>query len=291
MRLFRSILYSNIWIAFIGCGITFFIQHSLGNDMPILVWVFIFIAIFIAYNAMRIWQMKDYNKELISEHHKFMISHKETLKWASLLALAICSICLFFLPIYSLLLLSIPAIISALYVFPIPVFGKKIELRKVPYSKAIWVAICWAFMSCIFPVSIISKSSLYSHYIWVYFGICAFYFWALTIPFDIRDQEQDQGNKLKTVYEIWGFNGIKKGVLLSFFICSLGLSYLFYFDQIAWTAYVSWGIGITTSIWVIFKTHSSKKDIWYDAILDGSILILPIVDVLLSCIETFIRNS
>jgi 4-hydroxybenzoate polyprenyltransferase len=140
-----------------------------------------------------------------------------------------------------------------LYIYSI----KKINLRQISGTKAIWISIVWTLIGIVIP-----KLTLYS-FSWSdlhYFIL----FLALTIPGDLRDSDFDN-TEMKTIPQVFGDQNAN---LLFYFLMTSFLVFNFLFNQIDII-----GIGLVLIFLPIFF---SKNIPFRHELMDGVLLILGI---------------
>ena len=111
--------------------------------------------------------------------------------------------------------------LSLAYAVPIFSIGdKKVGLRQVPGLKVFFIAIVWSLSSVGLPViELYAEGNTIDWYTANYLGIVKVLFLLLcTLPFDIRDIEQDSHYNLKTIPILLGE---KKAINLSYFLAVL----------------------------------------------------------------------
>ena len=104
----------------------------------------------------------------------------------------------------TLVLLFFMAIPALLY--SIPLFSKgntKIKLRELLFFKMPLLAFVWAFSTVLIP-AIDCGGSIQSTYVWLQFLSRFFFIFALCIPFEVRDIEFDNLNKIRTIPVVFG---------------------------------------------------------------------------------------
>lgn len=155
--------------------------------------------------------------------------------------------------------LAVCLVISLTYLLP----TKKINLRTIPFLKAFWVSLIWTMLFFYLPLA--HNESIFNLKLIAPF----LFFYALTIPFDIRDQWLDD-QQLKTLPQLVGTkNAIYIGNVTMLF-ATLGL-YLFWMQNL--------------SIFLLFITYvffTWQKKIYVNEIplnltFDGLILLLAIL--------------
>lgn len=175
----------------------------------------------------------------------------------------------FFLPTTTQYLLIASGFISLGYILPL-IFHKR--LRDIGISKIILISLVWG------TVSILSFHINDSLSITIPFFLEQFFFiFALTIPFDVRDQELDQKAKVSNLVNTIGLQRIK--ILMAFLICAAMACSFF----LMYKGTYSIALFVALLVFYIFqylitkslsKKHNEMHYLFY---LDGLILVKSIV--------------
>jgi 4-hydroxybenzoate polyprenyltransferase len=183
---------------------------------------------------------------------------------------------LFSLPsilIYCLLPLGI---LSIAYSYPIfPFWPQIFPLKRIPYLKIFLIAFAFSSVTVLLPIiSAKGLLSIASSDVLLFFGERMLFILAITLPFDIRDLDQDITEGVKTIPALIG---VRKTVVLSA-VLLLGHTILVTIHAYA---------GLSLSIWegaalvfaalisgVIVCGVTIKRGTWYYAVLvDGTMII------------------
>ena len=226
----------------------------------------VFCFTFITYNGQRIFRLDKYQK--IGERLQWVVKYQRPLTIVSLLAGLVGLTCLIFInPICWLLLIPM-GFLSLFYVVPIP-FLKK-GLRDIPYLKVFIIALVWSLIIIGLPfiesygIYAFSTISLYP------FTQCFVFILAITLPFDIRDLQFDQQDKLKTIPQALGIT-ITIVIYQFLLILSLVIYYLLEINSIEFVALVI--AHIITSI-IIALTNKNRKELFYAGWIESTTIIL-----------------
>ena len=159
----------------------------------------VLLATFGIYNIQRITKTKNTSNK--SEQLDWINNNKLLLLILSGVAL-IGSLIIFssIARLHSVILLSISALISFWYVFPI----FKLPLRSVPFFKSVFVALTWTFTVIVLPM--VGQYS--TKEIFLQFFPFFLFFLGLAIPFDIRDLKHDS-DQLQTIPQLFGVVGAR----------------------------------------------------------------------------------
>lgn len=165
--------------------------------------------------------------------------------------------------------LIIPGILSLAYVLPF-LSGKR-RLRDLNFIKIFLVAIVWAWVSVLLPYLEIGKSTD-SSLIYMFLER-AFFIFAITLPFDIRDLAVDAHNNVKTIPTHIGARQSKylAAAMMVFSILFVLLNFYTHFYSL-WTAF---GLLISAfiTVFVINYTDRTEEDYYFTGLVDGLMLV------------------
>ena len=239
-RIYRIYFYSSIHIALMA-AIYFFLENEKNSIKDPFA---IFLAIWIAYNLLRIARIKNYDN----------IKQEGHLKWVSI-NLTELLIAITFLAF--VLWLIIPKMYWENYL----IFGilllLYISLRKFPLIKNILIAFSWSALPYIFTPVLWYFSSenlfLFVHFLF------------LSILYDNKDKI----NALKTIL------GAKKHFLILLFIANTSI-FLFYYNTLDWIQTSVFFVLIYTALFITIK---SPKEWFYLIVVDSYILLPYLLDI------------
>ncbi len=182
----------------------------------------------------------------------------------------------------TLFFLGFIGLLSLAYAVPLVKIGdKRIGMRQVPGLKVFYIALIWSLSSVGLPVVELFANSVHINwYMANYLGVVKIVFLVLcTLPFDIRDYEQDSLYNLKTVPILLGK---AKSIRLSYGIGVFHIL-LILFSPYHWD--IKWGMILTTALillmfrWVIF---SKEKHYHHVYLLDFALILQWLLVLLLS---------
>jgi 4-hydroxybenzoate polyprenyltransferase len=150
-------------------------------------------------------------------------------------------------------------LLSVWYV--IPIF--KIELRRIPYLKAPIVALVWTMILIFIPLYQSHSDDYFRDSILFYI-----YFFALAIPFDIKDIDFDSKNQ-RTIPQVFG---VFRSKVISISLFSIFYVLFAYYNQEMQTDIFYW-ISLFYSILLIWSIKSKSSEIHF-ALIDSSMLLL-----------------
>lgn len=266
----RILFFGNLWIAGGGVCFTLLIQYMLlGQGIPETEMLFIFLGIFSIYGAQRLMQVPHYASHGTNDRHRWILEHKDSLKYAIATAMIPAAILAFFIPVRALLLLAIPLVISILYSLPMPEIRGKRTLREIPMLKSFLVALSWTLV-CVNFAGYGMDSALFRHPGLYLMMPAAFLFtWALTIPFDIRDMEQDKEDAVLTLGHTLGVKRIQQFSLAALVLSALCIGAGAVPGYWPWYATAAWTGSCLLGIFCVLQTHTQRSPFWFDGVLDG----------------------
>lgn len=175
-----------------------------------------------------------------------------------------------FLGIQHKVLIILTAGLTLLYHLPFENWGFK-GFRSLPYLKVFIISFVWV-MLCNVQIAIENKIPL-QEIQYTRFALKFIWIIALTLPFDIRDFEQDKESNLKTIPSLIGVKGTQLVSILLFLFCMSMQMLINGFTAESITVICSSLVAIA----VIANIHRSKGDFQYLVLLDGLLILqLPI---------------
>lgn len=201
-RLYYFLVHTNVLIALAAvaqCALTYYILNLPVND-PIL--VIEGATTLLLYNlSLYLSLPKDPSKSPFQRTR--WIGKNMWLFWLlSAIATVITILALFQVHLLTLFFLGFIGVISLAYAVPLlKVKGKWVGMRQVPGLKVFYIALVWSLSSVGLPVvELYANGANIDWYQANYLGLVKIVFLVLcTLPFDIRDYEQDSLYNLKTV--------------------------------------------------------------------------------------------
>jgi 4-hydroxybenzoate polyprenyltransferase len=278
------LLYGNFFIALCAVAMAFQTCHlryfSVAGS-PLL--IFIFSSTFFLYNSHKF--ITFYLKKEIIDNQRFIYIKRFDAPLSILTFIAL----LLSFDTYMMLGMDIKrdvaliALPSMLYV--LPVFKGK-RLRDLPYLKIFLITGVWVCVCVLLPTLALGKAW------WTTDAIIAFekafFIFALTIPFDIRDRAWDKKLGVKTIPLSLGSPsdniGVEKSKQLAYkcLILSFLMSCILIFSKnySYWTLF-KLGLSLIITYFVIKKTDDSKDDYFYLFCIDGMMLLQSLIVILL----------
>ncbi|MEL6657136.1 MAG: UbiA family prenyltransferase [Bacteroidota bacterium] len=172
------------------------------------------------------------------------------------------------LPLQTQLVLLMPSLLALAYVLPL-FRGRR--LRDFPYLKIFLIALCWAWITVVGPV--MYWGGAIDQTLGLIFIERAFFVFAITIPFDIRDLILDLEGEVSTIP---GQLGIEQAKRIAY--AALGIAFLCVLLNLWTTQYA----GLTTAALVlsllvsgllIRYSHPHRHDYYFTGALDGTMVL------------------
>ncbi|NNF02219.1 MAG: hypothetical protein HKN22_06005 [Bacteroidia bacterium] len=262
-KLLDFIVFSNLLIAFAAMAMLLLSQYILGVDMAINAdGIFLFLSTYLVYNYLRFSSLNHVIPDKagillqwISRHLKFV----RITTFAAALGVFCIAVYFLFNSLSSILVFGLGAVLSSAYLFPLTRESKS-NLRSLPFLKTFIVAITWAVVT-VLPVSSFTDPGTVE----LLFGRF-FFIWAITLPFDIRDIDYDNKEKLTTVV---GQIGIPKTKLLSFSFLIISA----FFHYSTFNSLFPIVVSIAIPALIISRLDHQSSEYWYTLGLDSTMII------------------
>ena len=239
--------------------------------------IFIFGGTLFIYNFHRLFRMKAIYAKHSSDRHNWIIKNQRHVLVLTTLGflLAIAGGFQFFTLERTWILIPF-IVITLLYVTPIfKMGGTWIRLRDGPYVKIFLVALVWTFVTVCLPLVILPDftfQSLLNPNIILTASNRFLFFFAITLPFDIRDLEHDRKNSVRTFASLLGVVGVRNFSRILLVIVTLIALYCYiqgyYFPGHALAIIVS----CASTSWLISKADENSNEYYYSGWLDGTLM-------------------
>ena len=261
-------IYSNLIVAL---GAALFIWETyllLGSPVQIKYILLGFAATLFVYNIDR---LIDSNTEAQkSERHIWISKNAQFLKLLSALSAAYVLLAIFYTPFKIILFLAHLALISILYSVPfIRVQGKWRSLRSIKGIKLFLISYVWLAATVVMP-ALASGHRLFDTNMLLLALERGFFIFAITLPFDIRDYENDLARGLFTIPMLVGIRSAKN-MALAFVLLSGFISFIHYplYSASFWAKEIS-----VVSTFVFLSYLSERQhEYYFTGLLDGTIII------------------
>jgi 4-hydroxybenzoate polyprenyltransferase len=229
--------------------------------------VFVFCATFLLYNIHKpitYWLKKEFITNPRFQNAK---RFEAPLSILTFIAALICFNCFFLFKQTGQQTVIISGVLSLAYVLP---FVKGKRLRDVPYLKIILISIVWSLVCVMLPVSIVGRG-------WglpesLMFLEKAFYIFALTIPFDIRDMKWDGETSVKTIPLSIGVEKTKRCASFAIVVSFSIVCVLSYFSVYTLNQYIVLSISLILSEYLIHKTRLEHSNLFFYGLIDGQLI-------------------
>jgi 4-hydroxybenzoate polyprenyltransferase len=276
-RLFRYVVFGNIWVSFSAVCMLWTTEELFSlNSKPALA-IFIFGATLFIYNFHRLFRMKAIYAKHSSDRHNWIINNRNHVIALSFLGFILVLAGGFVFLNKETIRILLPFVLISLF-YVIPIYRKEgiwIRLRDLPYVKIFLVALVWAFVTVCLPFVILPDftfQSLLNPNIILTASNRFLFFFAITLPFDIRDLEHDRKNGVRTFASLLGVVGIKNLSRILLVIVTLIALFCYnrgyYFPGHALAIIVS----CASTSWLIAKADEHSNEYYYSGWLDGSLM-------------------
>jgi len=166
------------------------------------------------------------------------------------------------------------AFISLFYILQ---FNNLPSLRSIPFLKIFIISFVWGGTIALLPVATIDSIFDLAEFKPQLMAASIFFFvLGETIPFDIRDMEEDARKKLKTLPLKFG---IRNSKLISLTAYSISMS-LFYSAGFNFQIVISFSLTLALSGFLIYKVSKNRSEFYYSLLIESS-LAMPLLFYLL----------
>lgn len=239
----------------------------------------VFFATLLTYSIHRIVGIRKLDEVLIEGRFKVIRQYESHIIIYTIISIIAIFYFLSQLPNTILYYLSIPALISGLYT--VPLFSKSKRLRDFDYIKILLIALTWASVALIGTVNYEIRS-ISNILLFIIFLEKSVYIFAITLPFDIRDDIIDKHSEVKTFPALWGHHKtytIINICLIFSFIMLITIGILNRFSAIYIICVL---FSFLISIIAVRISKNKQSDLYYSGLLDG-VIILRSVAIMLGC--------
>jgi 4-hydroxybenzoate polyprenyltransferase len=268
---FIHFVYGNWWV---GLGAAALAQLSwfelTGNYFQSSLFAFILGGTAVVYNLNMLSGLRELRaSHTTSPRHHWCMAHEHAMK-AHLAVGAILALGSFPFLSHAVWIILLPAVgLSLLYVFPI--VNKK-KLREFGMWKIFMIATVWAVVTVILPAVSIPNFQ----FSWELSAMILerwLFIFALTIPFDIRDIENDRAKGIQTIPLKIGY---RQSIVVAIF--SLVAFAVLAGFRLQFTGQTSSSMAYTcvtlVSIVLISKANPHSSDLYFTCFIDGMMLLL-----------------
>lgn len=276
MRLFRFLVYSNLYVALILSTLSassYFLVPQL-KEFRWYVPTSIFLASFALYSFHRLYKIDFIPENQLSDRHRWILKHSNIIKIAMSIAVFFGMTILPFFDSVDVVWLIPAAILSIGYTIPlIPTEKKWWRLRDIPLAKPVIIAFCVTYLTLAFPIfdelGINEIFELYSQQIFLERFL---FLLAVTIPFEMRDMETDALAHLDTLATKFGFKTSKKIALAAAITWFVILVCRFAFLG-QWVKLWPFCLVLILLLLAIQNLHNKRSEFYYVLCFEGMILL------------------
>jgi 4-hydroxybenzoate polyprenyltransferase len=278
-RLFRILVYSNVWVALAGSCLLASTYILLGLSFNFYLIALVFFGILSMYNFQRLYKREIYIIGSLSPRHQWIAAYSAELRSVTIVSTLCAAILALIIPIKVTLGLLPAVLLTLAYSIPIiPVKGKRIRLRELPGAKIFLVAAVWTWVTVFMPFCA-GEISADTSQLYLIATERFFFCLLITLPFDYRDLAVDSASGLRTLPVLLGRVRMKRlytlvaasGIACSLFFPGYNLLLcLHYFFILYW----------------VLKARPECDELYFSGLLDGMVhirfLLLFLVNLLMS---------
>ena len=281
MKLIRFLIYSNVYIALAAFVLTIASQVQFGEQPYVYPYVYlVFFSTVLEYNFIQFYSILTRSKLKQAYNHQWL--NKQIMWYYVFIFLCFLGFLLSLVNIeYKLILVFMPlALITFLYSIPSPHLNKRFfKIRQIPYLKIFLISFVWSGITVLLP-AIHSVNKLNNVHVFLIFIERFLFLFAITIPFDIRDMEDDIKDGIKTI-------PILKGKENSIQYSTLALVLFVIVSLIHYISLGNYGIAsaltisFLSTLYVIKSEKIQNTPLYHYGILDGTMLLQGVLMLLL----------
>lgn len=262
------LLYTNFWIALAATAMTAQTSWLLQQQYPSIALLgFVFCATLFVYSLHQFISQRK-AKLPITPRIKQLKAFRGTLVLTALLGFLFCT------NFYAQLQLSTQFVTIGLAMlslgYALPILPQKKRFRDLHFLKLFLVSFVWSLVTVLLPF--LESGLAFSISIFYLIIERMLFILAITIPFDIRDEQADQRMGVKTLPNTIGIKKSKQlafvSLALALFIILLNMNYLYSLPQVGQFAL---SFLITGSL--VSFTTPDKSDQYFIGLIDGMMLL------------------
>ncbi len=269
-RIVPFFLYSNIWIGLAALAMVFQTEYLWlqGQIKWSTYHLFVFCATLFVYAAHRLLALSRLNKSNWQERFTYIARAQQYILTYAIISGFITLVVFFFLDAATQVLLIMPGIISLAYIFPVLKGGKRV--RDVHFIKIFLIALVWAWITVTIPASV--DDVIFENQAIAIFWERAFFIFAITLPFDVRDLLLDADQDVLTLPRVLGARGTRTlagiALLLSLILAIYNLGYVY--TPLVWSGLV---LSLLIAYYLIYHAHEKQPDYYFTGYLDGTMIL------------------
>lgn len=280
-RYVHTLIYSHIWVAGAATALgwqTLILNHHAPACDGLT--IYLFSGTMMAYSLQR-W----FGMSVLSDHRQNLIGPVRQW-WPWMVAISgIAALTSFFQLSPSAKWVGLLAgMLSIVYIVPINTHQR---IRDIPGLKIFLISIVWALATVILPLAQVTDPADFFQ-TGALFCSRALFIFAITLPFDLRDEEADSRHRTLTLPLLLGWEKCLKIGLIA-----LGCSILI--DSLSliqgWINWYGWwgnSLTILLASWMLFRTNRNRSERFFGLWMDG-LMFLPWL--ITSLIQTLITGS
>ncbi len=189
---------------------------------------------------------------------------------------------LWFLPHQTQVIAAVAGITTAWYVMPVSIKQSKLHgLRKIFLLKNIWLAMGWAIVTVLIPLST-AAVDLTEKSVYLIFLSRMFIVFSISLVFDIRDMDVDRQNRHATLPVVWSVLFTKIIALIATLFFAILIYHRFYHH----TALMKYAPAMVTStllLMVLIIAAPTGKNFWfYEVTMDAMLAVQALL--MISCL-------
>ncbi|MCB0567491.1 MAG: UbiA family prenyltransferase [Phaeodactylibacter sp.] len=264
------ILYSNLWIAVAALAMAAQTQLLLnGQVQPTPLLGFIFFATLFLYAVHRIVGLEK-AQPFLKKGRFFVISRFRSHITFYAIAAGLGAAVFFLQLSFRLQLAAVaPSLIALGYVLPF-LSGRR-RLRDLSYVKIFLIAIAWSWITVLLPALELGMG--WSIPMLIMLLERAFFIFAITLPFDIRDLEVDAYNQVKTLPAQLGYRRTKALALACLLIMTALAGLNYHIDVYGAGVFSALLLSALIAFALIYFADKVKHDYYFSGLIDGAMVL------------------
>jgi hypothetical protein len=269
----KWLLYTNVFIALAAAILSGGSFRLIGAEPDPWFCAWVFGATMLVYTAQRLMKLRTYT--LSTEMMSWVAAHRRSLTISAAASLVLTFLIALKLPLDLLLNAWPMALVSLLYALPFfPIKGERRALREWPHVKLYLIAGVWTYITLWMPMRL--SSTVIGTWEMALLAERFTFIMAITIPFDIRDEELDSP-KLHTLPQLMG---AQQATLLAMALLTFGIGVfilglkedLIIMRTMLWTSAV-----YALAFALVYLGRKPRAYWFYLALLDGLMLLLGVI--------------
>lgn len=273
-KLSNLLLYSSLWISACAASLVTFTYDVTGSGILLDPLVgFVFCGTLVIYSVHRLAGIELVKNLGYQGRFDVIRKYQRHIQIYGVAALLGGIYFLMYLPFHLILWLFLPAFLSFMYVVPL---GKRKRWRDYPLVKIFLISGVWAALTGLIPfIHADAEANALSGTI--LFFERAFFIFAITIPFDIRDVNVDDRSGLKTLPQLWGVKRSKWIALLILLTSAIFTAVLIMMRVYDQRLILPYAIAMLITGALIWNSRTELDDHYYSGLLDGTMFLIPFV--------------